>query len=50
MVECQTRDLEVQDSNPSQVQIFLLHLNCISQGTNYKFVFTCQFNLKTLNK
>ena len=32
---------------PVQLRIFLLNLNCISQGTNYKFVFTYQFDLKT---
>ena len=44
MVVRQAKDLEVQIS--IQVLIFSWYQIVISQGTNYKFVFTYQFDLK----
>ena len=44
MVEHQARDLVVQGSNPGPGSNFSLK---ISQGTNYKLVFSYQFDLKT---
>ena len=47
VVVCDARDLEVQGSNPSLGPNFSLEIKTvISQGTNYKFVFTYQFDFK----
>ena len=47
MVECQARDLKVRGSNPGPGSNFSLELKIvILQGTNYRFIFTCQFDLK----
>ena len=47
MVEHKARDLQV--GILVQVRIFLLKSeNVISQGTNYKFVFTNQFDLEII--
>ena len=49
MVKRQARDLENRRSNPGSGSNFSLEFKIlILQGTNYRFVFTCQFELKIL--
>ena len=47
MVEHQARDPDIRGSNPGSSSNFLLKSKIlISQATNYKFIFTYQFDLK----
>ena len=49
-VESQARDMEVRGSNPSLGSNFSLEFKLYtSQDTDYKFVFTCQIDVRYQN-